>query len=153
MRLTVSSMQFNMDCEYRPRICGRIVQYPSLWKGRYVADHFTLRKHGWNAEITEYEVRLTDLVKRKCLYVSILQCMFRGWPFASPRPNEITTTSKNGADRWYYIVANCLVNRSRPNCSFARSIGMFSVVRRPCSMLPVSVVWQLLIFCWWYLQV
>ena len=74
----MSSMQFNMDYEYRPSICGRIVEYPPLWKGRYVAGHFALRKLGGNAEITEYEVRLTDLVKRKCLYVSIVQCIFRG---------------------------------------------------------------------------
>jgi hypothetical protein len=109
VQLTVSRMQFNMDCEYRPSICGRTVEYRPYWNGRYVAGHFNLRALGGNAVITEYEVRLTDLVKRKCLYVSILQCMFRGWPFASPRPNEITTASKNGADRWYYIVANCLV--------------------------------------------
>jgi hypothetical protein len=51
--------------------------------------------------------------------------MFRGWPFASPRPNEITTTSKNGAERWYYIVANYLVKplKTKPQLrSFYRNV-------------------------------
>jgi len=105
----------------------------------------------------------TDLVKRKCRHVSILQCMFRGWPFASPKQNEITTASKNGAERLYYIVANCLVKpfKTKPQLrSFYRNVfcckeGVFSASRvcqwcnnywyfvyGICKCLPITVLFH-----------
>ena len=75
--------------------------------GQWKTDHVVAvgtsratRALGGYAEITEQQVQLTDLAKLTCLYVSILQRMLRmfsGFLFASPRPNEITTASKNGA--------------------------------------------------------